>query len=250
MNIFKSSRFDCLNEPSQKKKSSNNNSNSNNNNNSNNINNSNNKEEGNSFKSDYVRKYDNRDNRENRENKEKREKREEYEKQKRMKEKEEENMKNLAKENFPEFISTSEKDVIVIVQKPKENIISYIEKASKVTIKENKVDEIQPGWVEIKLDPTNNRKLIYNYGKTINTNETPLISNKKITGEYEVLEALVNLNNKRTQEYIDTWGYETWEKLYKCPNYEYGYFDMLDEEYEEQLEKEYQEELFYEDEIY
>jgi hypothetical protein len=62
--------------------------------------------------------------------------------------------------------------------------------------------------------------------------------------EYAVLEALVNLHNKRTQEYIDMWGYETWEKLYRYQNYDYDYFDRLDEEYEE-----YEEQLE-EDEMY
>ena len=29
------------------------------------------------------------------------------------------------------------------------------------------------------------------------------------------------------------WGYDTWEKMYRFPNYDYEYFDKLDELYEE-----------------
>ena len=34
------------------------------------------------------------------------------------------------------------------------------------------------------------------------------------------------------------WGYDTWEKMYRFQNYDYEYFDKLDEEYERMMEEE------------
>jgi hypothetical protein len=247
MNVFKPSRFDFLNEQSSsEKKTKNMNSNKEERNNL--------KEEGNHFKNDYSKKSNDNYNYNNKyENKEKREKREEYEKKKRQNEKDQENMKNLTKDNFPELINEYGKDNQESSQHveeiKKDQPISYINKVTQVSIKEEKIETVQPGWVEIKLDPKTPRKIIYNYGKNVN-GKTDLINKEietKRKTEYEVLEALVNLHNKRTQEYIDMWGYETWEKLYRYQNYDYDYFDRLDEEYEEY--EEYEEQLE-EDEIY
>ena len=33
----------------------------------------------------------------------------------------------------------------------------------------------------------------------------------------------------RKKKLIDLWGYEEWEKMYTYPNYDYYYFDKLDE---------------------
>ena len=38
--------------------------------------------------------------------------------------------------------------------------------------------------------------------------------------------------------YIETWGYEDYERNYRFPNYDYEYFDKLDELYEKMLEEE------------
>ena len=57
---------------------------------------------------------------------------------------------------------------------------------------------------------------------------------------FEAINALVNLHHKRTDEYIDLYGYETWEKIFLFPNHDYEYFDKLDEIYYDELEKEQQ----------
>ena len=57
---------------------------------------------------------------------------------------------------------------------------------------------------------------------------------------FEAIDALVNLHHKRTDEYIDLYGYETWEKMFLFQNHDYEYFDKLDEIYYEELEKEQQ----------
>ena len=70
---------------------------------------------------------------------------------------------------------------------------------------------------------------------------------------YNVLYSLCNLYEKRTTEYIEMYGYDTWEKTFKFHNYDYEWVDKLDEEYEVEMEKLFDEEHDYvseEDEYY
>ena len=238
MNVFKSSRFDCLNESNSQlnkrnskeekpifKEERNNNFN----------------EDRNFFKNDYSsrrgNKYDTK------ESKEKREQFEKMRKEKEEKAKEEQNKKKLSSDNFPTLHGSNVKNTETIGKKE-----SYVEKINKISIKEPiDVEYIKPGWVEVKRDPENPRKLIYTYGSHIEfENSSHLKESSKKKLEPQVLDALVQLHNKRTQEYIDMWGYDTWEKLYRFPNYDYHYFDKLDEKYEEELEKELEEDDEYE----
>ena len=191
------------------------------------------REETNSFKRDYQRRdyrYESYIEREDRIKKENIKKEEENKKKK-----EEEAKKNLAEENFPEFLSKTSS--INNNNNKNKNTISYSEKAAKILKKEEKPvlieNNIKPGWVEIKRDKAypRNRKLIYTYGPGVSEsvlNEEPEDNNS----DYPVLEALVNLYNNRTQEYIETYGYDTWEKMFRFPNYDYEYFNKLDELYE------------------
>jgi hypothetical protein len=49
---------------------------------------------------------------------------------------------------------------------------------------------------------------------------------------------LIELYDMRDEDYIDTWGYEDWERTFRFPNYDYEYFDRLDELADEELEVE------------
>jgi hypothetical protein len=247
----KNSRFDALaddfKEIQNKKKNSNKNDKKNiNENDKKNINvkdNDNNKfisifkenKENSFLREDYVRrtnKYETKEEKEKREQKEKA--RKEYIKKKA----EEELLQNLAQENFPDLCTINKQS-----NNPKPNyMISYIEKASHKPIKEVKtsVTNVKPGWVEIKYDKTKNNKIVYTYGEGVceDTQSNELF-------KYNIPEALVALHNKRTQEYIDMWGYETWEKMFQFPNYDYEYFDKLDEKYEKEMENETEKEIIY-----
>jgi len=151
------------------------------------------------------------------------------------KKKETEAQKNLAAENFPDLINNSKNNN---KNNSKNNTSSYIEKAM---VQKNEtpteINQIKPGWVEVKRDPSNPRKLIYTYGESTYKEDSEFITSDKSKLEPQVLDALVKLHNKRTQEYINMWGYETWEHLYRFPNYDYHYFDKLDEKYEEEMEE-------------
>ena len=199
MNVFKSSRFDCLNESNSHLNRKN--SKEERNSNFKEERNSNFKEERNFFKNDYSSSR--RNNRyETKESKEKREQFEKMRKEKEEKAKEEQNQKKLSADNFPTLHGSSINVKITETIGKKE---SYIEKVNKISIKETKdVERIKPGWVEVKRDPENQRKLIYTYGlelETDNYSHSKESSKKKL--EPQVLDALVELHNKRTQEYID-----------------------------------------------
>jgi hypothetical protein len=60
---------------------------------------------------------------------------------------------------------------------------------------------------------------------------------KEDESEIAVLNALVALHEKRTAEYIELYGYDTWEKMFRSPTWDYDYFDRLDREYEEEMER-------------
>ena len=53
----------------------------------------------------------------------------------------------------------------------------------------------------------------------------------------KIIDALSLLHEKRTNEYKELWGEDEWEQMFICPNYDYEYFDKLDEAYENEQYK-------------
>ena len=57
-----------------------------------------------------------------------------------------------------------------------------------------------------------------------------------------MLNALASLYDKRTNDYIAMWGYDEWDETFRFQNYDYDYFNKLDEldniEYEKELQDE------------
>jgi len=49
---------------------------------------------------------------------------------------------------------------------------------------------------------------------------------------------MVNLYEHQKLEKIEILGEENYERIFKFPNYDYEYFDKLDEKYEDELEAE------------
>jgi hypothetical protein len=96
---------------------------------------------------------------------------------------------------------------------------------------------IPSSWVLYKVDHTQ-FKLNETSTNTNTTISNPIISKNKREVEIEVneaeeiIEALSFLHEKRTEEYIELWGEEEWERMFIFPNYDYEYFDKLDEAYE------------------
>jgi hypothetical protein len=96
---------------------------------------------------------------------------------------------------------------------------------------------VTSGWFSYKLDHT---QFKLNEPFTPTTKAMPIISKKEKEKEKEIelneadeiIEALSFLHEKRTEEYIELWGEEEWERMFIFPNHDYEYFDKLDEAYE------------------
>lgn len=168
--------------------------------------------------------FDSEKNNENRENRKK-------EKEKKsIQQKEEDNIKKLDIGNFPVLLENPTNKINVGIQsKITEGFIDkvkFVKPVAEIVINEN---YIKPGWIEIKHDPKTKR--IITTGNILSNND-----------EYDkpygniVLNKLVTLHENRTKEYIDLWGHDMWENVFQFPNYDYRYFDKLDEEYDSETQ--------------
>lgn len=161
---------------------------------------------------------------------------------KEFEEKEKERLRDeaLQSNNFPELAVGKKEENKPIILNYAEKIIKEDIIVSDIT--EQSKNNMKPGWMTIKKD-TKSNKIIYEEDSEF---EEKNISPKRAA--QNVLNALVDLHKKRTREYIDDYGYETWENMFRFPNYDYNYFNRLDEEYEEMMEK-YQMEEEYDSEF-
>ena len=134
----------------------------------------------------------------------------------------------LSDSNFPELNVIK---VHVVKEKKGKSFSDKVKEEQKVEIIETPVEEyIQPGYVVISRDKNTN-KIIYKYGEQMeNSYEEDYSPNK-------VFECLVELYEKRKENYIELWGEDEYEKQFRFQNYDYDYFDRLDQEYEDELER-------------
>jgi hypothetical protein len=146
---------------------------------------------------------------------------------------------SLSLENFPELISKPVNNTSI-------NYMSFSEKLqSEVINKKNELDidldykNLSPGWTLIKRNNTTN-EITMNKKASLEVFCIEGLSDKKY-----ILDSLVELHTNRTNEYIDMWGYEEWAHMFRFPDYDYNYFDKLDELYYQKIdnyESEYEEE--------
>ena len=94
------------------------------------------------------------------------------------------------------------------------------------------IENIDPGWVLLRRNKSTSKTIIRENNVTAIPEKT----------DYELaistLNTLVSLYEKRTKEYIDIWGYDEWAQMFTFPNYDYDYFDRLDELEVDKLEAE------------
>lgn len=158
---------------------------------------------------------------------------------------------NFSKENFPLLLPKED----ILESKELTKPMNFIEKIKKLSIplEKNNIHEdeeyknLKPGWVLIKQDPIN-KKIIHLYKKNndLYKNNFEKYIDNDLKNNENIVNKLIQLYEKRKDEYIQLWGYDDWEKEFRFPNYDYEYFDKLDELYEEEL---LEEELFYEEEF-
>lgn len=116
------------------------------------------------------------------------------------------------------------------------------EEPIKVEVKTE--DIVPPGWTLYKYAKKNN-DLFGKSSKLISKIENPIIDKNQeivklkvmLNESDEIINALTRLHEKRTNKYKELWGEDEWEQMFNCPNYDYEYFDRLDEEYEVEQNK-------------
>ena len=258
-NIFKqNSRFGALAEEASVKDHKKNNNKNKNKINEDKIKNEEDKGEVNSFKSDsnsFKRSFDDRrqmnynngyqrnslTNRESKENIERRALEEKLRKEEHDKIEAERVAKALSIDNFPtlgkkENKNTNETNNSSFLAKLK-NSIENDKKQHEIKIEESKKNpKPKPGWVVISKDPlTGSNKIEYSEPHVNKKHEKT--ENEMV---YDVLCALCDLHERRKQEYIELYGYDTWEKTFKSPNWkeEEEYLERMDEEYEARMAEE------------
>ena len=133
------------------------------------------------------------------------------------------------KSSFPELVPS--KQTVDQANNMNYSALTWVKEEKE---KEKSEDDWLPVGFE-KLGQTNNEK-------------APRQSLKPAPPEV-IMKALVDLYENWKKNYINAWGEEEYERQYLFPNYDYEYFDKLDEKYEiemlklEEKEREKEEEL-------
>ena len=125
--------------------------------------------------------------------------------------------------NFPDLICKSNNN-----QHEISTHINFVDKVKTTKIndiKKNELSDLPPGWILIKKDPITFKTVFL-------CNETTCAKNQK--QDQIDLSPLIKLHEKRTNDYIDLYGYDTWEKMFKSPNWieEQEYDDNNDDDYD------------------
>ena len=162
--------------------------------------------------------------------------RQEREAQERARKQEEEirKQKALTPDNFPDLV-LNKKEIYVTQE---QNYLEKLKKVEEVKDENAEVDsdlkKIKPGWILLKKDNST--------GKTIMKGDISVIQTPELPEEdiiENVINALVELHERRTQEYIEFNGYDTWEQMFKFPGWrewEKEFEEDSDEDYDGETE--------------
>jgi hypothetical protein len=132
---------------------------------------------------------------------------------------------------FPE-LQIKKKESIVLDNKNKSNFIDAIKMNNLIPSEENS-NEIQneeaipPGCVCIQFDKTSNQQK-WIYGVDVSKNED--VESVIEENPYFVFQRVTDLYNNRKNEHIKKWGIEEYDQMFMFQNYDYEYFDKLDEQ--------------------
>lgn len=171
------------------------------------------------------------------------EREEEIKAMKELEEREKERIKqeSLKIENFPELVDVQKKENTENTTK-----ISYIEKLKTDDFVENYTDpdleNLKPGWVLLKRDHITRQTIFKSHPKTLIEEKEPEKTDQEIM--MNILKALSELHEKRTQEYIENYGYDEWERMFKFPDWREheAWLEEMEEMENQSDESEYEEE--------
>jgi hypothetical protein len=137
----------------------------------------------------------------------------------------------LSIESFPELVKTYKINTTTNMPSFLEKITTEVEKKEDLKSEKQLMTEtLKPGWALFTYDKRTNKPSMFE--KRIIRNEENSLN---IT--YNVFNALANLHENRRQEYIENWGEDEYERMFIFSNYDYDYFNKLDEKYEEDMRK-------------
>jgi hypothetical protein len=97
----------------------------------------------------------------------------------------------------------------------------------------NQDNQIPPSCVCINYDKES-KQLVWIYGDEIKKNSA---RNEDEEHPYNVMERVVELYKNRRNDYINKWGIEEYDTMFMFQNYDYHYFDKLDEKMERVIKK-------------
>jgi hypothetical protein len=139
---------------------------------------------------------------------------------------------NLAKPVKPNLNNVKSKSFASLLEK--KEIIEEINKEEELII--------PPGWSYYKYTKFKNGICGDKCSNVTIKIQKPFIEKKyeieklksevKLNEAEEIIETLSILYEKHTNKYKELWGEDEWERMFICPNYDYEYFDKLDEAYE------------------
>jgi hypothetical protein len=153
------------------------------------------------------------------------------------------------KDNFPELkpINSIQKECKPLVEANNVNfskLLNIEDSLIQNDINDKKTDNekeeyVADGCVCIKFDKKEN-KHIWLYGKnSINNQEKQTDNKDDYENPYIVMSRLTQLHKHRRNEHIRKWGIDEYEKMFMFPNYDYEYYDRLDEYYDPYYDKQY-----------
>jgi len=123
--------------------------------------------------------------------------------------------------NFPSLVDDNKVNKSNQIEVSYGSILKNEEKSKK---KQTKVKKIKKGWVQLGVKYESEPK-----------NETQ--SKEENLNEYlYFVDCMVNLYEYQKLEKIEILGEENYERNFKFSNYDYEYFDKLDEKYQDELE--------------
>lgn len=167
-------------------------------------------------------------------------KRDHYISKKELEEKEKERIMQEALniENFPDLVTVHKKE------STENNKISYASKIKKDDVETKPIDpdlnNLNLGWCLLKKDPFTKKTIIKHHPETNvikNFKADKLEDKQEITTD--ILTDLIELHKKRTNDYIENYGYDEWEKMFKFNDWREceAYLEKM-EETEEETEEE------------
>lgn len=145
---------------------------------------------------------------------------------------------SLKIENFPELLSIPNKEKNEVDMN-----MTYMEKLNKKDEEIKNIDKdlenLKPGWVLFKRDPVMGRTITKTHPKT-DIQENKIEKSEHQIG-MDILNALVELYERRTNEYIDNYGYDEWERMFKFPDWIERELYLEEMEEMEEMEEEMEE---------